>query len=144
MSKEKALPTSSLFGEIFHVGLYKGSQGKVTRQVTCATLWVTVALACYQLYTSLYAYDVWQFVIPGVLLVAGFWAAYRLVNYPRFADFLIAVEAEMTKVSWPSQGELVRSSIVVIVVLVVLAVVLYGYDLLWWFLFADVIGILKP
>ena len=35
----------------------------------------------------------------------------------QFADFLIAVEAEMTKVSWPSRGELVRSSIVVILVI---------------------------
>ena len=65
MSKEKALSAHHLLGEIFHVGLYKGSQGKITRQVTCATLWVTTALACYKLYTSLYAYDVWQFVIPG-------------------------------------------------------------------------------
>ena len=32
------------------------------------------------------------------------------MNMPRFADFLIAVEAEMNKVSWPSKAELIRSS----------------------------------
>ena len=31
------------------------------------------------------------------------WFAYRLVNLSSFADFLIAVEVEMTKVSWPSR-----------------------------------------
>ena len=66
---------------------------------------------------------------------SAFWASYRLVNYPRFADFLIAVEAEMNKVSWPSRSELVRSSMVVIFVIFALAIILYGYDMLWTFLF---------
>ena len=69
--------------------------------------------------------------IPLALFAAGTWFAYRLVNLPRFADFLIAVEAEMAKVSWPTRGELVRSSIVVIVVILGLAVVLFGYDAFW-------------
>ena len=33
---------------------------------------------------------------------------------PAFADFLIAVEAEMNKVSWPTRTELFRGSMVVI------------------------------
>jgi hypothetical protein len=41
----------------------------------------------------------------GLLLAAGLWSVYRLVNMPRFADFLIAVESEMAKVSWPTGGE---------------------------------------
>lgn len=31
--------------------------------------------------------------------VVGIWFGYRLVNWPRFADFLISVEAELNKVS---------------------------------------------
>jgi len=69
--------------------------------------------------------------LPFVLLLVGWWAAYRLVNYPVFADFLIAVEAEMNKVSWPTRGELYRSSIVVLVTIFVLAAVLFGFDLFW-------------
>ena len=53
-----------------------------------------------------------------------------------------AVEAEMNKVSWPSKAELIRSSLVVIFVLFFLAVVLFGFDLVWGFLFEH-IGILK-
>lgn len=143
MSKQKAMPASSFVGEIFHVGLYKPSQGRVTRQVTCAVLWLAILLAALKLYQTLYQAEVWQYAGPLALVVAGFWAAYRAVNFPRFADFLIAVEAEMNKVSWPSKGELIRSSIVVIFVIFMLAIVLFGYDVLWQYLFKNVLGVLK-
>ena len=71
------------------------------------------------------------FGVPGVLLLLGIWIGYRAVNIMRFADFLIAVEAEMYKVSWPTRVELVRSSMVVMVVIFFLAFVLYCYDLFW-------------
>ena len=44
MSKQKALSANSFVGEIFHVGLYKPTQGRITRQVTCASVWVVVLL----------------------------------------------------------------------------------------------------
>jgi len=131
MSKQKAISASSFVGEIFHVGLYKPSQGRITRQVTCAVLWVVFLLASLRLYQMLYDQEVWQYIAPFGLLVIGFWASYRVVNYARFADFLIAVEAEMNKVSWPSRAELMRSSFVVIFVIFFLAMVLFGYDVLW-------------
>jgi preprotein translocase subunit SecE len=52
----------------------------------------------------------------------------RIVNLPSFADFLISVEAEMNKVSWPSRGELYRASLVVIVVIFLLTAILLAYD----------------
>ena len=143
MSKQKAMPVTSFVGEIFHVGLYKPSQGRITRQVTCAVLWIVIALASLRLYQTLNQADVWQYIGPLALLVIGFWAAYRAVNFPKFADFLIAVEAEMNKVSWPSKGELIRSSVVVIFVIFMLAIVLFGYDVFWQYLFKNVLGILK-
>ncbi|MDA1051767.1 MAG: preprotein translocase subunit SecE [Planctomycetota bacterium] len=143
MSKQKSMPMGSFWGDIFHVGLYKPSQGRITRQVTCAVLWIVIALASLRLYQSLYQADVWQYVGPLALLVVGFWAGYRAVNFPKFADFLIAVEAEMNKVSWPSRGELIRSSVVVIFVIFMLAIVLFGYDVLWQYLFKNVLGVLK-
>jgi preprotein translocase subunit SecE len=63
--------------------------------------------------------------------IVGVWIAFRLVNIPSFADFLIAVEAEMNKVSWPTRAELIRSSIVVILLIVFLALLLFGYDIFW-------------
>lgn len=129
-------------GELFQVGLYKPTQGRITRQVTCGLLWTIFSIGAYRAYTLLYNHELWQYTLPLVLLLVGFWGAYRLVNYAQFADFLIAVEAEMNKVSWPSRGELVRSSMVVIFVIFALAIVLFGYDLLWKFLFKDVLRIL--
>lgn len=72
--------------------------------------------------------------IPLGILVLGVWIGFRLVNWPRFADFLVAVEAEMAKVSWPSRAELVRASIVVMVTILILAITLFLFDIVWqWF-----------
>ena len=76
-------------------------------------------------------------MIRGVILAVGFWLGYRIVNYAPFADFLIAVEAEMSKVSWPTQQQLIRASAVVIILILGLTVIVYVYDLLlnyvlWW------------
>ena len=64
--------------------------------------------------------------MPGLLVLFGWWVCYRVVNVPSFADFLIAVEAEMNKVSWPSRAELFRASLVVLVVIITIVVLLYG------------------
>jgi preprotein translocase subunit SecE len=72
----------------------------------------------------------------------GFWFSFRLVNYSKFADFLIAVEAEMNKVTWPSRELLVRGSMVVIFVIFFMAFLLFGFDMLWKFLFR-LMGVLQ-
>ena len=39
MGKEKTLTAGSFFREVFQVSVYKGSQGRIARQVTCAVVW---------------------------------------------------------------------------------------------------------
>jgi preprotein translocase subunit SecE len=80
--------------------------------------------------------------IPAVLLAAGVWFGYRVVNWPRFADFLIAVEAEMNKVTWPGKDELIRASIVVMFTIFFLAIALFAFDIVWqqFFSFIGVTG----
>ncbi|MEM7313781.1 MAG: preprotein translocase subunit SecE [Planctomycetota bacterium] len=80
--------------------------------------------------------------IAAVVLAAGLWLSYRAVNFPKFADFLIAVEAEMNKVSWPTRGDLVRSSLVVLFVILAMAGLLFLFDVIWKFLF-EMLGVLK-
>jgi preprotein translocase subunit SecE len=47
---------------------------------------------------------------------------------------LIAVEAEINKVSWPSRGEMWRSTLVVIVVIFSIGLLLAAFDFFWiWF-----------
>ncbi len=121
--------------ELFRTGVYKRSQGRVTRQVTFAVIAVTVALGLWQLSDSLVSYGTAvQYGVPGLLLVAGLWFSFRLVNVAGFADFLIAVEAEMNKVSWPTRPELIRASLVVLISIFLLAGVLFAFDYIWiWF-----------
>jgi preprotein translocase subunit SecE len=132
MAKEKNAAASPFVRELFQTGIYKRSQGRIARQVTFAVLAIGVLLGAWRLSAfSVDAGRTMQFVVPGILAAVGAWLAFRLVNVPAFADFLIAVEAEMNKVSWPTRGELVRSSMVVIFCIFFLAAVLYAYDLFW-------------
>ncbi len=117
------------FHEFFRFGFYKRSQGRIARQATFGALVVIVVLGCIRL--SEYFIDqtaVWKYYVPLALLAIGLWASFRVVQIPAFADFLISVEGEMNKVSWPSRSDLFRASIVVIVVIFFLAALLFVYD----------------
>jgi len=135
MAKEK---TDSSQGGLLHfvrLGLYKRNQGRITRQVSFAVLAIVIALASWKLYQTIASSTPLAFGIGLVAFLVGTFVSYRFVNLPRFADFLISVEAEMNKVSWSSQGELIRSSIVVIAVIFILALFLFVYDVTWSSLF---------
>lgn len=83
-----------------------------------------------------------SFGIPALVVVLAAWASYRMVNYPRFADFLISVEAELDKVSWPSWPELFRATGVVIGTMLFFGLVLFFYDIVWaWFF--EKVGVLQ-
>lgn len=135
---------NTFLGELIQTGIYKRSQGRVTRQVTFATVAITLVLGVWRLSATLKVSSSLAGVyygVPGLLLLAGLWVAYRVVNVPALADFLIAVEAEMNKVSWPSRAELVRASMVVLITIFALAIVLAAFDLFWRVLFTDVLRI---
>ena len=145
MSRDLAGSNSArLTSELFQASVYKPNQGRIVRQMTALTVWIIVALGCWRLYGSLGAvFETGSYMIvgiPSVLLAAGLWFGYRVVNWPRFADFLIAVEAEMNKVTWPSKDELIRASIVVMFTIFFLAMALFLFDIIWQAFF-DAIGV---
>jgi preprotein translocase subunit SecE len=132
---------------------YKRNQGKLTRQLTALSIAVILIIGAYQFSQFLASGGLGTTVsrlgtpftlgVPLIVGLIGTWVAYRLVNWPRFADFLIAVEAEMDKVSWPSREELQRATIVVIATMLFIGAVLFFYDIFWaWFF--TLIRILKP
>jgi len=125
---------------MFNASRYKRSQGKMARQVTFAAMAVIVAVGAWKL-SAMGATDVGQYVVPVVVLAVGLWASFRIVNIPRLADFLISVEAEMNKVSWPRRDELWRASVVVIVVIFLLAGILFLYDAILDFVLNAVFGL---
>ena len=139
---------------LLQMGLYKRQQGRVARQATFAAMVVAVVLGAYRLAQwlgfyqalswfgsesqSLEGLDVaYRLGVPSFILIGGLWLSFRLVNMPRFADFLISVEAEMNKVSWPNRGELFRSSMVVLFTIFFMATVLYFFDISWSWIFTQ-------
>ncbi|HMF11051.1 MAG TPA: preprotein translocase subunit SecE [Gemmataceae bacterium] len=72
-----------------------------------------------------------RFVMPLVLGALALWFSWRLVNLPPFADFLIATEAELNKVSWTPRRRLVQDTIVVLVTTLLITFFLLFADLIW-------------
>ena len=127
---------AAIVHEFFRFGRYKRNQGQIARRTTFGALALIVIVGCWRLseensdQTQLMHY--W---VPLAFMAIGLWASFRIVQMPSFADFLISVEGEMNKVSWPSRGELFRATLVVILVVFFLAFLLFAYDaVLTWIL----------
>lgn len=130
-----------LMRELFSAGVYKPNQGRIVRQLTCLAIWIIVGLACWALFSALRGSNsssAMSSAIPATFMALGVWIGFRLVNWPRFADFLIAVEAEMNKVTWPGKEELVRAAFVVIFTIFFLAVSLFLFDIIWQRVFSTI------
>jgi preprotein translocase subunit SecE len=130
---------------MFTSSRYKRNQGKVARQATFFAILAAAAVGAWTMSSSVapelgeYLVPsglrdkispaiVAKYILPSIVFAIGAWAAFRVVNIPRFAEFLISVENEMGKVSWPSRGELFRASMVVLVVIFLLTAILFTYD----------------
>jgi preprotein translocase subunit SecE len=125
---------------MFNTSRYKRSQGKVARNVTLYALAAVFAVGAWKL-NAMADNDLWRYGIPLVVLFAGWWASFRIINIPRFADFLISVEAEMNKVSWPDRAEAWRASLVVLIVIFLLAAVLFTYDIVLQWIKTNILGL---
>ena len=139
-TKEGVMTSRPMVKELFASGIYKPNQGRMVRQVTALTIWAVSVLGAWRLHTLVLTNWFGSSATGYLLAVAvgglGMWIGYRVVNWPRFADFLISVEAELNKVSWPSWRELNRASLVVIFTIFFLAAILFAYDFLWQFVFS--------
>jgi preprotein translocase SecE subunit len=133
---------------------YKRSQGQRVRRGSMLAL---LLLAGCGIYTMLAHHTLetgakdWQVAIPFAersltllpdvrftlpILLAGLtlWVSYRLVNFPPFADFLIATEAELNKVSWPTRKRLVQDTMVVLTTMALTTIFLFAVDVGWVFI----------
>jgi preprotein translocase SecE subunit len=72
-----------------------------------------------------------QYTVPLLLILFFIWVTWRVTNWPAFADFLIATEAEMNKVSWTTRRRLIQDTIVVLVTVVLLTLFLFVVDIVW-------------
>lgn len=125
---------------------YKPDQGHYARQIA---FWVLLGLnvyGCFSLNLWLNRFDSmkesltdWQlpvlrWTVNPALLVSltvfvGFWVfLHWYLNRPKSADLLIETEGEMKKVTWPSFGETIDASLVVIGTVVLLGLFVTLFD----------------
>ena len=139
-----------LLKELFRFRRYKHGLGRLIRRLTMSGVWVlflTAAWKCTLMDFTWLAGLVgvpalaFTYILSGAIALLGIWFGYRLVNWETFADFLIAVEGEMAKVSWPGRAELKSSTIVVLTVFLLLSGMIYIYDLILVFIFG-IIGVM--
>jgi preprotein translocase subunit SecE len=123
--------------------LYKPLQGRYARLYTALGLLVIVLAGAYQVSQASMEYSpLWRFGMPLLFAAALGWVIFRLIHFPPFADFLIATEAEMNKVSWTTKDDLVRATTVVLATVLFMAVFLFVVDRLWT-LILQMIGVLQ-
>jgi preprotein translocase SecE subunit len=143
---------------------YKRALGVKVRRLTILGILLIGGTGAYSLYVQNLLPQDWKLAMPGMeesvtllsdarvvipALMMGLilWFAWRVVNLPTFAEFLIATEAEMNKVSWTSRRRLYQDTVVVLVTTLLLTLFLLVVDLFWgWLLSRERIGVLpsKP
>ena len=77
MSTEKAATTSSLLGELFQLGLYKPTQGRIARQITGGAFALTFLVGAWRFYATTTATPGFRFGVP--LVCTGTSGAFGLV-----------------------------------------------------------------
>jgi preprotein translocase subunit SecE len=123
--------------------IYKRSQGKYTRLCSAFAVAIIAGLGCFQLYNEMKAsdYGLWiETFIPAGLFAVLALLVFWLVNNPRVADFMIAAESEMKKVSLSSRQQITDNTKVVIIVVIVMAVLLGVTDLVFRTFFTWLLG----
>lgn len=127
------------------VQVYKKGQGRYTRIITLVSVLGITVIAAMAMSTFLEGYTLQPFVRFGIptlaVVVIGLFMLW-LLNRPKTADFLIATEGEMKKVSWSSKKEIIGSTKVVIVTTLILALILFGVDMTFRLIFNEM-GITK-
>jgi preprotein translocase SecE subunit len=125
------------------LGIYKKGQGYWTRVMTAIGGGTLILMGAVWLADNLKNIrigglePIYTQAIAVVVVFAVFgWVGYALVGRkPKSVDFLIATEGEMKKVNWSSKKEIRGSTLVVIGLTVVIAVIIAILDLLYAQLF---------
>jgi preprotein translocase subunit SecE len=127
--------------------MYKPGQGYYTRLCTAIGAGVMIAWGAFFLQEELsgwmtqgtpYYFPVQYGVAVGFILALGA-LTYWVVGLNRKAnDFFIATEGEMKKVNWSTRQEVVRSTKVVIVSVVLMGVFLFVADVLFMEFFSAI------
>jgi preprotein translocase SecE subunit len=144
----------------FSIAQYKRSLGLRARRLTILGILIIGGSGAWSLYTQNVLPANWTLNMPfgwsplvvmrgadeGVLTIivlVSLWIGWRAVNMPDFAEFLIATEAEMNKVSWSTRRRLAQDTVVVLLTTLIMTLFLLVVDLFWgWLLSRNTVGVL--
>lgn len=119
---------TQLLKELVSTNNYKSSQGRVARRLTFIGLSLVFIWGGFSFFRAGY-FGAQGAAIGGALVaLLGVWASFRVINFPTFADFLVSVEAEMSKVSWPSKRDLFANTKVVLIFMALFTALIFVYD----------------
>jgi len=125
---------------------YKEDQGRLTRMAAFWSVVLLLLFGCSFLYDMLIGMDSMgsaiagiripivsvdlngAFLISGAVFLVGLLVVRRWQQTPKVADLLIDTEAELRKVTWPTMNEVINSSIVVIISVILMGLFLAASD----------------
>jgi preprotein translocase SecE subunit len=145
----QAKAKSSAGGPSFFA-IYKKGQGYWTRMGTAIGAGFLGLVVAFELYHQIPTFlhgtaqrDTRIALIASLVFLAAYsiWA-YWFTNKATTVDFLIATDSEMKKVNWTSRKDLIASTKIVIIFMLIIAVFLFSCDLLFGAFF-HLIGVLK-
>ena len=121
--------------------IYRKTQGRWTRLGTVAGVGILVVVGAWYAWQQLAGLSpIVRTAIPLVIMGACFYVLLRVVNSKKAADFMIATEGEMKKVSWSSKKEIIGSTKIVIATLLIMGVILFCVDL-FFSKFMKIVGV---
>ncbi len=112
------------------IGVYKKGQGTAARGAAAVALGLMAAWAARQMW---YTTADWArpYQVAATALVAALFGAlpiYLVLFHHQIADLLIETQQEMRKVAWSSRAEVIGSTIVVLVTVVLLSLFIFVTD----------------
>ena len=130
------------------VAIYKKGQGYYTRVYTAIGYALLVLWGAYWLVQQLSGLNVGvseQYIQAGVAVV--FIGVFSYIGYlfigkrKRSVDFLVATEGEMKKVNWSTRREVTGSTVIVIIISFIIALLCWMFDnvFAWFFSLIDVL-----
>ena len=124
--------------------IYKRGQGYWTRMGTAlgaaliAFLFAEFVYGRLKVAVSVYHWPLNTWSMAGIAMAvfaAIMLFAWRMMNKPSNADFLIATDSEMKKVNWTTKKELIGSTKVVIFFVFLIAAILFLMDIVFGYFF---------
>lgn len=122
--------------------IYKKGQGYWTRMGTAMTAGLIAIFTMQFIYEQVRAHATnpltaarTAWIAVGIFFAIFALVVFFLTNKPNVVDFLIATDSEMKKVNWTTKAELIGSTKVVILFMIVIMIFLFAFDTIFGYFF---------